>query len=421
MTDCATQLWSQLCLDASLTIHGSNKLLISLSAQSSSNADVRPPKYAPSACLEDLGMTFHFSTCRRTRSVSRAQVALPGSGIQHTFASTTPVDGNLDRHYYSPLSSPGGSKGVLDILTDGHARWILGASSVATSPVSSQSSVSFSMCDESSLDTPTTRHRYATQEVKLEILVQLMDFSLRRMISDYRPVRTGGVILSSDAGCPKLAAISPALFSPGYVKAVSQRTDLLPMIARTVSRVYRRTNSSRLRHKLKRLQESSLSSYLDHGSNEDFDSSSAMSPSSVEVRLWFLTRSKLIDPFACRCLKSLGTFNKTGLGSYEMLDDLLDDVGDEMLDRNEAPAYDAYGDAMELDEANHLDLFQEHFPDGTSEEVEKPLDNDLFWEHSQDEVAYDSGETVDGDIASSAHDEHAPSSAGHLQSNLSVM
>lgn len=146
-----------------------------------------------------------------------------------------------------------------------------------------------------------------------------------------------------------------------------------------------------------------------------------MSPSSVEVRLWFLTRSKLIDPFACRCLKSLGTFNKTGLGSYEMLDDLLDDVGDEMLDRNEAPAYDAYGDAMELDEANHLDLFQEHFPDGTSEEVEKPLDNDLFWEHSQDEVAYDSGETVDGDIASSAHDEHAPSSAGHLQSNLSVM
>lgn len=218
MTDCATQLWSQLCLDASLTIHGSNKLLISLSAQSSSNADARPPKYAPSACLEDLGMTFHFSTCRRTRSVSRAQVALPGSGIQHTFASTTPVDGHLDRHYYSPLSSPGGSKGVLDILTDGHARWILGASSVATSPVSSQSSVSFSMCDESSLDTPTTRHRYATQEVKLEILVQLMDSSLRRMISDYRPVRTGGVILSSDAGCPKLAAISPALFSPGYVK-----------------------------------------------------------------------------------------------------------------------------------------------------------------------------------------------------------
>lgn len=28
-------------------------------------------------------------------------------------------------------------------------------------------------------------------------------------------------MVSSDAGCPKLAAISPALFSPGYVKVQS--------------------------------------------------------------------------------------------------------------------------------------------------------------------------------------------------------
>lgn len=194
------------------------------------------------------------------------------------------------------------------------------------------------------------------------------------------------------------------MLTVGY-QAVSQRTNLLPIIARTVSRVYRRTNSSRLRHKIKRLQESSLGSYSDHGAEQNSESSSAMSSSSVEVWLWFLTRSKLIDPSACRGLKSLGTFNKTGLGSREMLDGLLDEAGDAIMHGSEGRIYGANGDAMELDEANHLDLFQEHSANGTDGDGEEPLDNDLFWEHSQDEVAYNSGEPPDGNVTSSVHDE----------------
>lgn len=155
-------------------------------------------------------MTFHFSTCRRTRTVSREQVAVSGSGIQHTLASTDSIDNRLRRRCYSPFSIPGGSQDVHDIRTDAYAPWILGGSSVEPSPVSSQGSVSYS--------SSPPRYRYATHDIKLEILVQVMDASLRRMMSDYRPVRPGGVLLSSDAGFPKLAAISPALFSPGYVK-----------------------------------------------------------------------------------------------------------------------------------------------------------------------------------------------------------
>lgn len=213
MTDCATQIWSQLCLDVSLTMTDSNKLLISLSAQSSTNADIRPPRCVPSTCLEEIGMTFHFSTCRRTRTVSRAQVAVSGSGIQHAFASTTAIDERLRRRYHSPLSSPGEPQGVHDIRTDAYAPWISAGSSLDPSPVSSQGSVS-----SNTSSTSPPRYRYATQEVKLEVLVQVMDSSLRRMMSDYKPARPGGVVLSSDAGCPKLAAISPALFSPGYAK-----------------------------------------------------------------------------------------------------------------------------------------------------------------------------------------------------------
>ena len=215
MTDCATQLWSQLCLDASLTIINSNKFLISLSTQSSSNAYIRPPRWVSSMCIQDIDMSFHFSTCRRTRIAFRAPVTVFGGCIQHTLASTTITEGHLDRRYHSPLSSLGRPQ---DTLTDKSTPWTLYGSSVGTSPVSSQDSISSNTHSTSSLGAPTTRHRYATQEVKVETLVQIVDSSLRRIISDNKPVRSGGIVLSSDAGCPKLATISPALFSPGYIK-----------------------------------------------------------------------------------------------------------------------------------------------------------------------------------------------------------
>ena len=61
-------------------------------------------------------------------------------------------------------------------------------------------------------------YSHATQDVTLEALVQMVDSSLRRMISDNKPGRPGGIVLSNDAGHPKLSAISPDLFSPGYIK-----------------------------------------------------------------------------------------------------------------------------------------------------------------------------------------------------------
>ena len=172
-----------------------------------------------------------------------------------------------------------------------------------------------------------------------------------------------------------------------------------------MSCVYRRTNSSRLRNKLRRLQESPLSSHLDRGSTEDSNSSSDIFSSSVEARLWFLTQSKLFDPFACRGLKSLNTSNKTSLGSQEMLDESLDDAEDVMLDGNEVRILDGYGDAMELDEANHVDLFHEHSLDGIADEGEEPWDNNLFRKHSQDEVSYNRGENLDNDTTSSVNNE----------------
>ena len=90
--------------------------------------------------------------------------------------------------------------------------WTFATLSDNTSPVSSQDSV-LSAAQSTSISCS-----HAIQDVTLEALVQMVDSSLRRMMSDNKHGRPGGIVLSNDAGHPKLAAISPDLFSPGYVK-----------------------------------------------------------------------------------------------------------------------------------------------------------------------------------------------------------
>lgn len=97
--------------------------------------------------------------------------------------------------------------------------------------------------------------------------------------------------------------------------------------------------------------------------------------SSVEVRLWFLTRSKLIDCLACKNLKSFSISNRMISGSHELPDETLDGVGDEMLDEEQASTSDSYDD---LNTAYHFDLFQEHSLDGITNEAADSPDGDLF-------------------------------------------
>lgn len=59
-----------------------------------------------------------------------------------------------------------------------------------------------------------------------------------------------------------------------------------------------------------------------------------------------------------------------------MLDESLDVAGDVLLDQDEAPIFDLFGDAMELDAADHLDLFQEHSLTEAADEGEL-LDDDF--------------------------------------------
>ena len=167
----------------------------------------------PSTCIETITLSFHFSPCRRIRNASRAPVS--ASSGSHTLISTEPIDNQLDHRYNSSLSL---AEGYPDTLMDKGRQWTFAALSDNISPVSSQDSV-FSAAQTTSLfNARMISYSHATQDVTLDAIVQMVDSSLRRMMSDQKPGRLGGIVLSSDAGHPKLAAISPDLFSPGYVK-----------------------------------------------------------------------------------------------------------------------------------------------------------------------------------------------------------
>ena len=145
---------------------------------------------------------------------------------------------------------------------------------------------------------------------------------------------------------------------------------------------------------------------------EDTDSSSDMFSSAVEARLWFLTKSKLIDPLACKALKSLSIFNRTGFS---------DGAEGVMLDGDEDTILDTIGDAMELDSPNLFDLPCGNARDEVVDKEEDFLDDDLFWEHSQEEIEYDSAGTLDGKSTFAVYDDLCSAFRDNLHPNLGMV
>ena len=104
--------------------------------------------------------------------------------------------------------------------------------------------------------------------------------------------------------------------------------------------------------------------------------------------------------------------NSTGLGSYTVLDEPLENEGDIMLDGDgdeaEALMFDAYGDSMELDGANDLDLFDDHSLDGIADERVEPLDDDFLSGHAEGHIVYDRTETLDAGTTSAIGERSYP-------------
>ena len=247
-TDDGLQIWSQLNLNASLSLPESptdkepslKRILITLTGQPSSYMNVQPPAGVPSARLESVGFTMKLSTCRRTRlpMKERTQLAMREGNINES-QTRKPYHGreSLDRRRDLPCRSHTlvpmiGEDEQIEHLSElgplvgsnelPSASWHIVFGMISTtrsldSLSSTKPLLSAEACT-SSFKTSTPRSEYSTHKVDLEELFKIVNASLHTMVCDRRPAKARGIILSSDEGYPKLAALSPALFSPGYAR-----------------------------------------------------------------------------------------------------------------------------------------------------------------------------------------------------------
>ncbi|KAK5006338.1 hypothetical protein LTR16_005894, partial [Cryomyces antarcticus] len=195
-------------------------------------------------------------------------------------------------------------------------------------------------------------------EVEQEQLVELIDAALRTSITD-KPLRTAsGIKVNSVESSKKLADVSPALWSPDYLPAMSSRAVFVPTISHALSHsLYGRAKSTTLREKLQELgrlngcqlnaREGSLASAAD--SVREVDSIHR----SVDVSLWQMMQRTLYDANSARRLTSLKPACRKG--SYSSV------RNDEMLEDQAPLSYGIdFGDLVSDDGLDEDDLFGDY-------------------------------------------------------------
>lgn len=185
-------------------------------------------------------------------------------------------------------------------------------------------------------------------KVVIKEWAKLVGLSFRSLISsDKRAVR--GITSAQSSIEPKLAEISPPLFSPGYLpvsftlqtmyickmlmlfipKAVAHRNAYIPTITRSIAAVYNRSKSSTLRIEIEQMTNLSLEERLqmlgdELGFETDSQPTSVMTPA-ITLRLWQICQRILFDPAAARYLSPLRLNTKQSPAhnctSQEMLDE----------------------------------------------------------------------------------------------------
>lgn len=253
-TDYRLQIWSQLNLSASLSLPENQMdkepsprtLLITLTSQPSSHTNIQPPAGVPSARLESVSFTMNFSTCRRTRLAmnERKQLAMHERSVNES-QTRAPYKSreSLDRRWNLPCQShilvpmtnedeQGEHLTESGLLIGSEelplaSRHIVSGTTSIVQSLDSMSSTKTLQSEEAyslSFESSAPRCKYSTHKIDLDEFFKIVNASLHIMICDRRPAKAGGIILSSDEGYPKLATISPALFSPGYAR-VSHRAE----------------------------------------------------------------------------------------------------------------------------------------------------------------------------------------------------
>ncbi|KAI9877717.1 MAG: hypothetical protein M1830_003029 [Pleopsidium flavum] len=202
----------------------------------------------------------------------------------------------------------------------------------------------------------------------IQRLLELIDTALRTLICGKPIGTTAGIKVLSAPSRPRLADISPTLFSPGYLSAVSQRTPMISKIAYAMKSMQRWLASSTLEAKLASLELLPLSPLVAIDEPIELMVHAGHSITAVvKARLWRIVQKRLYNPNAARRLKPIKPE-----GRIVVLQE-----PDEMLDGISIPSLETEFESLFEDEDKH-DLFAEldlETPEQYSE------DNDILREY----------------------------------------
>ncbi|KAJ9642474.1 hypothetical protein H2201_006984 [Coniosporium apollinis] len=224
-------------------------------------------------------------------------------------------------------------------------------------------------------------------------LTQLVDAALRLTICERPNKLPAGIKFKKTDLAARLSEFAPALWSPEYLPAMSQRAVFLPTIAHALSHsLYKNARSASLQSKIEMLATKCAESAEENQSAKETASqmTAPLSASSayhaISVKLWQLLQRELFDEKAARRLKPLKILKDAVATARPDGDDLLEDlaVADRQDDMLPFAAEDQLLDWSDDDLGPHFsedDLLFGSEP-GELEEPEELEDPESLWNYT---------------------------------------
>ncbi|KAI9712619.1 MAG: hypothetical protein M1812_006799 [Candelaria pacifica] len=321
--------------------------------------DVLPPFGVPSVGLESINLTLHFypSESRNVGSKNKKAKAVKVNRLQEVFPLTKDEENDdillSDDECFSQPILPTGRTQRFDFNEPDHERkW----SSQPTGSLGFVSLLDDSVEDFKPLlldkpypsqdpplqndisNSPTLKRRAEDKAtdptpppLQLQEAIQLTDAALRNLICN-KPLQIApGIKVNIEKESPntKLADLAPALWSPGYLPAIAQRSHLIPTTAQTMASLSTQARSSRLRDKLSAIGNLAFSPIIKIPNTETTTSQSSTVTSQaiskvLKARLWRMMQQSLYDPKAARRLHPLQVIKTLSTQASEIkLDEFL--------------------------------------------------------------------------------------------------
>ncbi|KAG7004615.1 hypothetical protein G7Y79_00024g055650 [Physcia stellaris] len=342
------QLWSQLGLKAALTFPtnctiSSRKqpdLLLKLShlafqqgfIQSSKaggdsfvTRDTIPPRGVLVAHLEEVAITWRFSlppasALAKKRKVDRSSSSLADetfydiAGDRNDMILLDDLSYHRCPHQKVPryqASEPAATDipefGDNFMLDTDHSSQESIVSSTFSQGLNSNGSTS-SSCMLLPEDSTVPKGTIPDYKVVVDDWAKLVDLSFRSLIYSDKMASKG---TSRDRRSiePKLAGISPPLFSPGYLPAIAHRNAHISSVAQSITAVYNRSKSPAFRLEIEQMTSLSLEERLhmlrDGSGTEADNQPSLVMTSAIKLRLWQVCQRILFDSAAAKRLSPL--------------------------------------------------------------------------------------------------------------------